>query len=112
RQSAGLCLGGRGLRRARCVLSPAAPGRWLAQSQGPARPGTACDGRLSQMSLVRRLASQSSLIFGARLAGAGLVFLVQALIARLWGAGVLGEYLIVIAVVNLIAVVMPLGFHT
>lgn len=64
------------------------------------------------MSLVRRLASQSSLIFGARLAGAGLVFLVQALIARLWGAGVLGEYLIVIAVVNLIAVVMPLGFHT
>jgi len=64
------------------------------------------------MSMHRRLASQSSLIFAARLAGAGLVFLVQALIARVWGAELLGEYLIVIAAVNLIAVVMPLGFHT
>ena len=64
------------------------------------------------MSLHRRLASQSSVIFGARLAGAGLIFLVQALIARLWGPDLLGEYLIVIATVNLVAVVMPLGFHT
>ena len=64
------------------------------------------------MSLHRRLASQSTIIFGARLAGAGLIFLVQALIARIWGPELLGEYLIVIATVNLIAVVMPLGFHT
>jgi O-antigen/teichoic acid export membrane protein len=64
------------------------------------------------MSLHRRLASQSSIIFGARLAGAGLIFLVQALIARIWGPELLGEYLIVIATVNLIAVGMPLGFHT
>jgi O-antigen/teichoic acid export membrane protein len=64
------------------------------------------------MSLHRRLASQSTIIFGARLAGAGLIFLVQALIARLWGPELLGEYLIVIATVNLIAVIMPLGFHT
>lgn len=64
------------------------------------------------MSLHRRLASQSTIIFGARLGGAGLIFLVQALIARVWGAELLGEYLIVIATVNLIAVVMPLGFHT
>ncbi|WP_316355169.1 lipopolysaccharide biosynthesis protein [Devosia sp.] len=64
------------------------------------------------MSLFRRLASQSGIIFAARLAGAGLIFLVQALIARLWGPELLGEYLIVIATVNLIAVVMPLGFHT
>jgi O-antigen/teichoic acid export membrane protein len=64
------------------------------------------------MSLHRRLASQSSIIFGARLSGAGLIFLVQALIARLWGPELLGEYLIVIATVNLVAVVMPLGFHT
>ena len=64
------------------------------------------------MSLHRRLASQSTIIFGARLAGAGLIFLVQALIARIWGAELLGEYMIVIATVNLIAVVMPLGFHT
>jgi O-antigen/teichoic acid export membrane protein len=64
------------------------------------------------MSLHRRLASQSTVIFGARLAGAGLIFLVQALIARIWGAELLGEYLLIIATVNLIAVVMPLGFHT
>ena len=64
------------------------------------------------MSIQRRLASQSSLIFAARLGGAGLVFLVQALIARIWGPELLGEYLLVIATVNLVAVVMPLGFHT
>lgn len=64
------------------------------------------------MSLHRRLASQSTIIFGTRLGGAGLIFLVQALIARIWGAELLGEYLVIIATVNLIAVVMPLGFHT
>ena len=64
------------------------------------------------MSIHRRLASQSTIIFGARLCGAGLVFLAQALIARIWGPELLGEYLVVIATVNLIAVAMPLGFHT
>lgn len=64
------------------------------------------------MSLARRLASQSTIIFGGRLFGAGIVFLVQAFIARVWGAAILGDYLIVIAAVNLIAVVMPLGFQT
>ncbi|WP_332687879.1 lipopolysaccharide biosynthesis protein [Devosia sp.] len=64
------------------------------------------------MSMHKRLASQSGIIFGARLGGAGLIFLVQALIARMWGPELLGEYLIVIATVNLIAVAMPLGFHT
>lgn len=64
------------------------------------------------MSLHRRLASQSSVIFAARLGGAGLIFLVQAFIARLWGPVLLGEYLVVIATVNIIAVVMPLGFQT
>jgi O-antigen/teichoic acid export membrane protein len=64
------------------------------------------------MTLKRRLASQSTLLFGARIGGAGLVFLVQAAIARLWGAEILGEYLVTIAVVNLIAVGLPLGFHT
>lgn len=64
------------------------------------------------MSLQRRLASQSTVIFGARLAGAGFIFLVQALIARLWGAELLGEYLVIIAAINLISVVMPLGFQT
>ncbi|MBE7732133.1 lipopolysaccharide biosynthesis protein [Devosia faecipullorum] len=64
------------------------------------------------MSLARRLASQSSIIFGGRLFGAGLIFLVQAFIARFWGAAILGEYLLIIAAVNLIAVAMPLGFQT
>ncbi len=64
------------------------------------------------MSLHKRLASQSTVIFGARLLGAGLVFAVQAMIARFWGAELLGQYLLIIATVNLIAVVMPLGFHT
>lgn len=64
------------------------------------------------MSLHRRLASQSTVIFAARLGGAGLIFLVQAFIARLWGPELLGEYLVVIATVNIVAVLMPLGFHT
>ncbi|QYO75319.1 lipopolysaccharide biosynthesis protein [Devosia salina] len=64
------------------------------------------------MSLARRLASQSTIIFGGRLFGAGLIFLVQAFIAQVWGAAILGDYLIVIAAVNLIAVAMPLGFQT
>src|SRR4051794_3183661 len=64
------------------------------------------------MSLARRLASQSTIIFGARLAGAGLVFIVQALIARIWGAELLGEYMVIIATVNLVGVLMPLGFQT
>lgn len=64
------------------------------------------------MDLRRRLLSQSTVIFGARIFGAGLIFLAQAAIARLWGAEVLGEYLLVIAAVNIVAVVMPLGFET
>jgi len=64
------------------------------------------------MDLRRRLLSQSTVIFGARIFGAGLIFLAQAAIARFWGAEILGEYLLVIAAVNIVAVVMPLGFET
>ncbi|WDR05383.1 lipopolysaccharide biosynthesis protein [Devosia rhodophyticola] len=64
------------------------------------------------MGLHRRLASQSTVIFAVRIFGAALVFLVQALLARYWGAEVLGEYLLIVATVNLVAVAMPLGFHT
>ena len=60
------------------------------------------------MSLAQRLLSQSTVIFGGRLFGAGLIFLVQAFIARWWGAAILGEYLIIMASVNLISVAMPL----
>jgi O-antigen/teichoic acid export membrane protein len=64
------------------------------------------------MDLRQRLLSQSTVIFAARIFGAGLIFLAQAAIARFWGAHVLGEYLLVIAAVNIVAVVMPLGFET
>jgi O-antigen/teichoic acid export membrane protein len=59
----------------------------------------------------RKLASQSLVIFGARLTGASGAFLTQALMARLWGAGALGDYLFVIAAVNVTATVVPLGFQ-
>ena len=63
------------------------------------------------MSLRQRLLSQSTVIFGARLMGAGLTFLVQVAIARFLGSQALGEYILVMATVNIIAVVMPLGFE-
>ena len=63
------------------------------------------------MSLRHRLVSQSTVLFGTRLIGAGLIFLVQVAIARFLGATVLGEYILVMASVNIIAVVMPLGFE-
>ena len=64
------------------------------------------------MAIWRRLASQSAILFGVRLFGAGLTFLAQAAIARTWGSGALGDYLLIIATVNIVAVVMPLGFET
>ena len=64
------------------------------------------------MRLQARLASQSTIIFGARLMGAGMIVAAQAAIARMWGSAVLGEYLLIVAIVNLIAMVMPLGFNT
>src|SRR5690606_4506524 len=63
------------------------------------------------MSLRQRLLSQSTVIFGARLFGAGLTFLVQVAIARFLGSQALGEYILIMAAVNIIAVVMPLGFE-
>src|SRR3569623_1291332 len=64
------------------------------------------------MSLLHRLLSQSTVIFGARLFGAGLTFLVQGAIARFISPQALGDYVLVMAAVNIIAVVMPLGFET
>jgi O-antigen/teichoic acid export membrane protein len=63
------------------------------------------------MSLRQRLLSQSTVIFGGRLFGASLTFLVQVAIARFLGSQALGEYILVMATVNIIAVVMPLGFE-
>lgn len=62
--------------------------------------------------LLGKLLSQSNLIFGTRIAGAGVVFLVQAAIARLWGAEALGDFLLIVAATNIVAVLMPLGFET
>ena len=64
------------------------------------------------MAVWKRLASQSAILFAARLFGAGLTFVAQAAVARAFGSTVLGSYLLVMATVNLIAVVMPLGFET
>lgn len=63
------------------------------------------------MRLAGRLASQSAVLVAMRLGGAGIVFVTQAAMARLWGAALLGHYLLVIAAVNLLAAVMPLGFQ-
>lgn len=63
------------------------------------------------MSLRQRLLSQSTVIFAARLFGAGLTFLVQVAIARFLGSQALGEYILVMATVNVVAVLMPLGFE-
>lgn len=62
--------------------------------------------------LLARLLSQSNIIFGTRIAGAGVVFLAQAAIARLWGAQALADYLLIIAAANIVGILMPLGFET
>jgi O-antigen/teichoic acid export membrane protein len=64
------------------------------------------------MDLRRKLLSQSSVIFIARMFGAGLIFLTQAAITRIWGAEALGEYLLIIAAANIVGVILPLGFET
>lgn len=64
------------------------------------------------MSFTARLASRSAMMFGLRILGAGLTFLVQAAIARTWGAKPLADYLLVVATANLLAVALPLGFQT
>jgi O-antigen/teichoic acid export membrane protein len=62
--------------------------------------------------LLRKLFAQSNIIFGTRLAGAGVIFLAQAAIARFWGAESLGNFLLIIATANIVAVLLPLGFET
>jgi len=64
------------------------------------------------MGLRQQLASKSAILFAVRIVGAGTIFLAQAGIARLWGAAQLGEYLIAIATINLLAILLPLGMQT
>lgn len=62
--------------------------------------------------LFAKLFTQSNIIFGTRLAGAGVIFLVQAAIARFWGPDSLGNFLLLLATANIAAVLLPLGFET
>lgn len=64
------------------------------------------------MDVRRQLLSRSSIIFMARMFGAGLIFLAQAAITRIWGPEHLAEYLLLIAAANIIGVILPLGFET
>lgn len=64
------------------------------------------------MGLRQKLLSQSAVIFASRMLGAGIIFVAQAAIARTWGPEVLGDYLLIIATMNILAMIMPLGFHS
>lgn len=64
------------------------------------------------MSLRQKLLSQSAVIFATRMLGAAIIFLAQAAIARAWGPEILGDYLLIIATMNIMAMSMPLGFHS
>ena len=62
------------------------------------------------MSVARRLFTASAVMFAGRLFGAGVMFGVQAGIARLMGAESLGQYAVAVSAMNLVAVALPLGF--
>jgi len=64
------------------------------------------------MGLRKQLASKSAILFAVRIAGAGTIFLAQAAMARFWAPEQLGEYLIAIATINLLAIALPLGLQT
>jgi O-antigen/teichoic acid export membrane protein len=63
------------------------------------------------VSLVRQLLSKSAIIFSARIVGAALMFITQAIIARKLGSLALGQYTQATATMNILASVMPLGFQ-
>ncbi|MEO9169534.1 MAG: lipopolysaccharide biosynthesis protein [Aestuariivirga sp.] len=62
------------------------------------------------MSIARRLFTTSAIMFAGRLFGAGVMFAVQAGIARLMGAESLGQYAVAVSAMNLACVALPLGF--
>lgn len=63
------------------------------------------------MASLRQAGAKSAAIFLGRLTGAALLFAAQLAISRLWGAETLGQYLLFVAAINLIALVLPLGFQ-
>jgi O-antigen/teichoic acid export membrane protein len=60
----------------------------------------------------QKLLSSSALIFAARMSGAFMMFAAQAFLARSLGQVMLGEFLVVLAGVNIAAMILPLGFQT
>jgi len=64
------------------------------------------------MNIKTRLASQSFVMFAMRIFGAGMIVVIQAAIARFWSSEILGEFLLAMAIVNLLGMAMPLGFQT
>ena len=62
------------------------------------------------MSVARKLFTTSAVMFAGRLFGAGVMFAVQAGIARLMGAESLGQYAVAVSTMNLVCVALPLGF--
>lgn len=63
------------------------------------------------MTVARRLVPLTVVLFAGRLTGAFTAFVTQALIARSWSAATLGEYLFLLAGINVAATLMPLGFQ-
>lgn len=63
------------------------------------------------MTVARRLVPLTVVLFAGRLTGAFIAFVTQALIARSWNAATLGEYLFLLAGINVAATLMPLGFQ-
>ena len=63
------------------------------------------------MATASRIASQSAVIYSMRLTGAAIAFFVQVAMARMWGAELLGTYIVLMAALNILAMTMPLGFH-
>jgi O-antigen/teichoic acid export membrane protein len=57
------------------------------------------------------LATQSIVLFAARIAGAGCAFATQVLLVRVLGTPTFADYVLVLAGINIGAAVMPLGFH-
>lgn len=60
----------------------------------------------------RTILGKSAVLFAARILGSAIAFFCQILIARVWGAETLAHYLLVLAIANVGAALLPLGFQS
>jgi len=60
---------------------------------------------------LKRLFSQMALLTTARVAGAVCIFALTLLITRLFGAGMMAQYSVYLAIASLASVLLPCGFH-